>query len=273
MNQLQSLVTAALALALAPLLLSGVAGEQPPAEPNRVLPEEACAAIVREANQFIREALEGPRPGSASRPSPPDVVIRANALLIALAAQNRMGGRGAEARQLATLRDAALDLGKAVEKRPFDRAKVARLARALGRFPDLEPSPHARLVRHPLKDRFSHDDVAFLFGGCNGGKGHRIQLDVLRFARQKTPFTRAEREELGRMAYKVALLGELLLDFDDFITVRSAERRKDWVRLAGGVRDAAWELAEGTRAKDFDRASRAIHKVNGACVECHRKFL
>jgi hypothetical protein len=269
-NNVLRLVTGTLILTFVPLLLAGVAGEQASADRN-VLPEEACTAIVQEASKFIRVSLKSRRLDRPFRGSGPKGVIRANALLIALAAQNRMGSQGAEARRLAGLRDAALNLVKAVEKNPRDRAEVLQRAQTLERFGNLQPNPHARLVRYRLKDHFSHDDIGLLFGGCSGGKGHRIQLDLIKFARQATPWTRAERQKLELLAYKVALLGELLRDFDDF-SVRSAEQRKTWVRLASAVQDGGWELAKGTRATNFDRAKQALHKVNVACRQCHRQF-
>jgi hypothetical protein len=199
-------------------------------------------------------------------------VIRANALLIALAAQNRLGNQDVEARRLATLRDTALNLGKAVEKKPPDRAEILKLGQTLDRFPNLQPNPKASLVRYRLKDHFSHDEVGFLFGGCGGGKGHRIQREVIRFARHTTPFTRAERGKLELMAYKVALLAELVRDLDDTSTVRTPEQRKAWVRLASVVQDGGWELAEASRARNFESTKKVLHQVNGACRECHRKF-
>src|SRR5262245_45049976 len=126
------------ATALVGLLVSGVGGDQEIAGPDRVLPAEACTAIVQEANKVIQEALKGRMPADHHRYRPKNV-IRPNALLIALAAQNRMGNQGVEARRLATLRDAALDLAEAVKKDPPDAAAVVRLARTLQRFPDVEP--------------------------------------------------------------------------------------------------------------------------------------
>src|SRR5262249_39579464 len=141
------------------------------------------------------------------------MTIRANALLIALAAQNRMRSARGDGKELATLRDAALKLAAAAEKK--DLADVLKHAAILSHYPRIKPDPNADpgLVR--LKDLFDHDPISFLFGGCSGRKGHAIEFELTTLSRQTTPLTSAQAEKLELLAYKVALIGGLLRDFDD----------------------------------------------------------
>jgi hypothetical protein len=266
--QLPGPVTATFALALLPVFLAGAG---PPAD-NRVVPEEALAAMVRDANRFIREAVKGEQPVGTDGRHSRCGVISSNALLIALAAQNRMGNGDEKARQLATLRDTAVSLAAAVQNKPCDPAEVARLAGRLARFPDLKPDPQARTVRYRLKDHFDHGHIAVLFGGCGGHHGHRIQADLEKFGQQTTPFTAAEREKIRLVAYKVALLGELLRDFDDYFVLTRTQQRKEWVRRAVDTEYAAWELAEASRADDPEGTKATLRKLNATCADCHRPF-
>src|SRR5262245_54592710 len=119
MNPLiRRVVVPTLCLALTAFALAGVRAAPEPAPPPRetdprVLPERAFLAIVKESNKFIQEPLAGARPSFFFPARVNPVPVRSNALLIALAAQNRMGA-AADGPALATLRDATLKLAAAV---------------------------------------------------------------------------------------------------------------------------------------------------------------
>src|SRR5262249_21544759 len=161
-----------LCLALALLSWPGVEAGGPGQGQEPILPDRAFREIVREANKFIQEPLAKAQP--TPLPELSAMTIRANALLIALAAQNRMRSARGDGKELATLRDAALKLAAAAEKK--DLADVLKHAAILSHYPRIKPDPNADpgLVR--LKDLFDHDPISFLFGGCSGRKGHAIEF-------------------------------------------------------------------------------------------------
>jgi hypothetical protein len=266
------LTIATLCLALAFFSWPGAEAGGPGIEKEPVLPDKAFLEIVKEANRFIQEPLARDRPDAPVRGETAVGTFRANALLIALAAQNRMGRADADAGQLATLRDAALKLAEAVEKQPCDLAEVRKQAEILNQYPNLKADPNARpgLVR--LKDRFDHGPISFLFGGCSGGKGHAIQLQISKLAGQQAPFTPDQAEKLELLAYKVALIGELLRDLDDVIPAKNPELRKEWVSLAGEAQTTGWQLAETARGQNSTDMRRGVSKLHGVCTSCHEKF-
>jgi hypothetical protein len=126
-----------------------------------------------------------------------------------------------------------------------------------------------------LRDTFDHDDIASVFGGCSGNKTQRLELRLLQFKRQKTPFTRDQAEGVELLAYKLALIAEVLREMDDFLpTIRkaTAEDRQEWVRLAGLVREQSWQLADTAHTGNQPTVMQAIKRLNDTCCDCHTKF-
>src|SRR5262249_26628513 len=180
------------------VVIGGTAGRaDPPAPPAKlkepqepVLHDDDFRGIVEEANRYIQDALAKPRKAS---PKPTDTrgfynPCRSNALLIALAVQNHMGDPDADGKQLATLRDTALNLVDAVEKKPLDFDEVVRLADLLNQYPKLKADPNAKTGRVRLKDTFRHGDITLLLGGCSGTSGHAIEAYMLALARKRLPY-------------------------------------------------------------------------------------
>ncbi|MCI0638794.1 MAG: hypothetical protein L0Y72_09815 [Gemmataceae bacterium] len=233
---------------------------------QRVLSDAALTALVQEANQFIRQSLQDLSAKGV-------VDIRANALLLALGAQNRMGQKDLEARVPATLRDVALTLAQEAKQRPSNLAPLLKLADSLSRFPNLDSDPDAKLVRFRLQDQFDHDDVVTLFGGCGIHKGqHRIEATLAKYAHPKAPLTSVESDKLELVAYKVALLGEFNRELDELVASRGQEKRKQWVGFADDLSDRGWELAGEIRSGRFDAAKTALQRVQNACISCHAQF-
>ncbi len=261
---------------LASVRAGGEVAPQPREVGKQVIPEAVFREIVSEANKFIQGPLAK---SAASRGSCylPVETTRANALLIALAAQNRMGsaGTGVEAAKLATLRDAAVELAKTLEKNPNDNPEALKYAAILNRFPDITPDPAASLAPIQFIPTFDHDDVASLFGGCGGNKTQRLEFHLFQAMRQKTPYTEVQAEKLELLVYKVALVGDLLRDMDNFIpstSKNSVEKRKEWVSFATTVHQNSWQLIETTREGDSAKTQKAITKLVGSCTDCHVKF-
>lgn len=262
--------TAAFALILVPFGSAG-ARASPREEPTRpIVPDRVFRQIVAECNQFMQATLAKDAPYAVSHQW--EWSVKANALLIALAAQNQMTKGGDDLRQLATLRDAALKLYEAAQRSPLDVGTVRRLAEVVKRYPDLKADPAARPDPVQLRAICTHDEISILFGGCSGRRGHAVEYDLEQLQKQKTPITAEQTERIERLAYKVALVGGLLRDFDDMIPATKPERRADWSRLASDLSDNAWQLAASARDRHVADTRRGIEKLNNTCTTCHQKF-
>jgi len=267
------------------LLGPGWAGDRR-VERGQALPDEAFTAIVREASKSIDSSLRKGEPRSTY------ITVRVNALVIALAADNRLIKKDAD-RSVADLRDAAVNLVEGLELYHTDRAWGLRLAAlntsdsraihaelakrfaVLERLREQKPNGGSRPVRSRVSSRFTHEDVAFFFGGCGGNDGHKIESELLRLTASAKAVVDAELPPLELLSYKVALVGELLRDFDDharhFKVGTIPERRKQWVGMAMDLEQAAWELADSARAKQVEKAREGVQKLDNACTACHQK--
>lgn len=265
------------------LLGFGWAGDDRDFQRNRVLPDDAFKAIVQDATKAIDSSI---RKGESRSTY---INLRVNALVIALAADNRLNKKEA-ARSAVDLRDSALHLVEGLDLHHTDRhwvlshaalstsdngaihSELARRFAALERLPERKPGNEPRPVRYRLSSRFTHGDVAFFFGGCGGHDGHKIEADLLRLTEKG--FGHQDLGALELMGYKVALVAELLRDFDEdsrFFRNATPERRKQWVGFSMDLEDAAWAVADGARSKQVETTKQAITKLDNTCTTCHRR--
>ena len=258
-------------------VVGAVAAPAPPKDKAKepVLPDAIFRDIVKEANQYIQEPLNKVR---KAQPKPGELIgyttIRANALLIALATQNRMNDPDADAKQLATLRDTAVDLADAVKNNARNFDKALHLADLLNQYPDLKANPNARPGRLRLKDTFTHDEVTFLFGGCSGTSGHAIQGHLLAFARKRLPYSDEDEDKIERLAYKVALLAPFVKEFAvEHTPPKKPGLEQEWVRLAGEVETASWALAGAVRVAEHDDIKKKVSLIFSTCASCHVAFI
>lgn len=256
-------------------------------ERGRALPDEAFTAIVREARQSIDRALRKGDPRSTY------LTLRAEALVLALVADNRLNKPGEEA-AAAQLRDAALHLIDGLELhhtnqswvvshadlKTFDsraiHAELTQRFAALEKSSERKPNGGARPVRYRLSSRFDHHDVTLFFGGCGGNSGHKIAGDLRRLNDAgKSAFVAAELPPLELLGYKVALVGELVRDCDGnsefFHQVPNADRRRQWAVMTADLEQAAWQLADSARAQQSEAAREAVAKLHRTCTACHQK--
>lgn len=263
---------------------TGLAGDQD-AGRGRVMPDEAFAAIVQEARQTIRSTLQKGEPRSTY------FNVRVNALVIAMAADNRLARRDAD-RSAGELRDAALNLSEGLQMHYVgpdwvirlaslntsdNRAIHAELAKrfaALERVAEQKSDTKAKPDRIRLSSRFTHEDLAFFFGGCGGHSGHKIESELLKLTEAGKVQVLEQMPAIERMGYKIALAGELLRDFEahaDVFRGGSPDKRKMWIGLARDLEQTAWELADSARTKQVEPVRTAVNRVNRACIACHEK--
>jgi len=282
-------VLAALCTSLAAFGLAGVRAEtapQPREFGKQVLPERVFQDIVMESTQFIQETLNKEQQSIKPRPALAAAcnisgrsarTIRANALIIGLAAQNRMlgVGTGPDAAKLATLRDAAVKLAVAVAKNPTDNPHLGAQVEILSLYPNLAADPDTSLTPMRFRATFTHDDIASIFSGCGGNKTQLIEQRMGRLLQPKALFTSENVGKLELLAYKVALLSDVIRDMDDMIPAsdkKVVEHRKEWVRFASEVHQEGWQLAETVRDGNVADMRQRLTKLDNACAACHNKF-
>ena len=81
--------------------------------------------------------------------------------------------------------------------------------------------------------------------------------------------------KLELLAYKVALLSDVIRDMDDMIPAsdkKVVEHRKEWVRFASDVHQEGWQLAETVRDGNVADMRQRLTKLDNACAACHNKF-
>lgn len=248
---------------------------------GRVVPDEAFTAIVRDATQRIGATLRKGHPRTTY------IDLRVNALVIALAADNRLLKKDPAA---VALRDAALHLVDGLEMHYTSRdwvlghaalksgdnaaihAELRRRFAALERWPEKKAGAETRFDRYRLSSRFSHEDVAFFFGGCGGSSGHKVESDLLRIT--GGGLKQPELEAMELLGYKVALVGDLLRDYDGHSTSFRGpppEPRKLWLNLSVDLEQAAWDLAASARSKHLETTRQAVQKLETSCTACHLK--
>lgn len=151
--------------------------------PKSIMPEAAFSETVKEALQNIQGALDS-KPNEKSTPA----LVRTNALMIAAAAQDNINRPGADVKQLATIRLAALKLAEASQKKKFNLEEAKRQAAILGPFPNITADPAAKTDMVSLKEQFDIGNVMNVFDKKNKG-GQGIEIELLTLEQQKKPYT------------------------------------------------------------------------------------
>ncbi|HEV3260851.1 MAG TPA: cytochrome c [Gemmataceae bacterium] len=224
-----------------------------------VLPETALAVVVKEAVKNIEKPADKM---TAKR-------IRANAFMVAVAAQDAMLNKGADARRLATLRDAAIRLAKAAAGKRVNQAEAKKEAAVLASFPNIEPAADAKTDPVDLKDEFELADVMRVFDKANkGGQGVELQLVILQ--QQKRPYTPKQMADFETSAYKTAMIAALSRGQDEKATTKAD--KKQWQQWSDNMQKLSLELLQASGARDSKHFKVTLRKLSDSCASCHEKF-
>jgi hypothetical protein len=188
--------------------------------------------------------------------------VKGTALLIAHYAQTARNKDNAQ--EMATLRDLALKVLKAVENEKIADAKA--LAAGLSAKP--KPDPGAKLDVTPLNPILRLEFVMRVFSSPKlGGYGLEMELDKLVDVRG--PLAGAEQAKAIDMANKMVLIG-LLAEAYAPESDQGKKTRKDWMTFSLQLRQSSLALAEAARTgKDIGIAANA---VSVSCTKCHDIF-
>ena len=199
--------------------------------------------------------------GLAKQPVPREVsTLKAAAMLVALNAQNQMGGK--DGAKMAGLRDAALEVAAAVAKKDYVAAKTAA-----GALKDAKPVADAKLVKletlhkfdlHELMSSFRKDTV----GGLNLGAEVKAQSKAV-----------TDPKLAALTAGRIALIGVYTLEMppEDI----DAAKKKQWdawsKEMTTLATDISTEAAKGASA-DKPKMAKKFRDLDMNCNACHTVF-
>jgi hypothetical protein len=260
MRNCKGLKASGLAAVSLGIWLLAAPGSGADASPKPLVPAADLVKLISQAVQTVQEGL---------RDKPEERLtakrIRRSGILIAVYAQSGLAHAGPDANRLAMLRDLGLKLAHAIEKKDFKEATA--LAATLARYPQLDADPGAKPEPLPL---LPHTEVAELMSQFasvrSGGEDIERKLDDLAALAGKTVPPAALTEQLVLLAYKVALVGDVL-------QAHTPDKQpKEWQTWARALRQEATELAEAAKAKNGPAAHAAAFKLSHTCSRCHEVF-
>ncbi len=256
-------------------LLGGVVGLIQSTHAADPLPDAEFKALVEEDAKNIvawaeigKNAVAGKDPKAKDKLKHVNRAVKSNALLVALAAQNRMTGKNAaDDAKLAALRDAAVDIAKSVRAKKFDSALT--IGKTLS--PNMAAGKKKAAIT-PIGDlvHAAELDVGELMHPFRpvvvGGYG--IEKEVQDNAQKKavTP-----PDKVAMLADRVLLIADVI-EFIEFPGANNKKFKKDWADFNKDTKAAATTLLAAARTKNAKDIQAAFVKLETSCVACHRQF-
>ncbi len=238
---------------------------------KKALPEEPFKALVEREAKLIQECLKGDDEDKHLR-------ARAGALMIQGYAVTQQK-QSAAAEALAAL---AQDLGKAIRTKG-KLADARKLADKLLKPGDYKSEAKRDWrgdldlfdIMNPLKTVGKGGDgiapalqVNIRLRGTQNG----IEEKIRNLAARKLQEAILEKasKELTLLAYRMAVLGELVHDFP--LPKKGKGTLKEWQELSLDMRNAALEVAAAAAKKDAEAVFQASVRLNSTCTQCHSAF-
>jgi hypothetical protein len=242
-------------LSLLALGLTMIAWAQPQASPADV------AKLISQDAKYIQDTLAKPTVDKKSQRR-----VRIAAMLIAQYAQGGLAKDNPKNASLATLRDKALGIIKAVDADKLADAK--KLADALS--PDIKAEGVVNVDFVPLNKSLEFEAVMRAFSSERvGGFGLENQLEEL--VELKGPVDAEKAEKIQTLALKVAQIAHLAHAYvpekDD-----GKKTKKAWLEDAKEMQAAAMALAEAGKGKQDVAIAKAAQNLSGTCIKCHDIF-
>lgn len=240
-------------------LLAGWALAPAGADQGRpVLPAPDFEAVVKDSVGRIQAGLDRGDKKLAA-------LVRTNALLVILAAQDQMRAGGGKSGQLAALQDTGVKLARAAQGPKLDVAAVKAEMKRLEAFPMQIGDAPGGPGPVPFKNLFDIDDVMNVFRKAGKG-GQDLEKDLLNLGMQKRSFT-AEQMAPGMVlaADKTALVARLAARYDQ----AAKGQVKEWQAWTADMEKYARDLAAAARAGDNKQVKAALKKLNTTCADCH----
>ena len=199
--------------------------------------------------------------GLSKQPIPREVpTLKATAMLVALNAQNQMGGK--DGAKMAGLRDAALEVAAAVGKKDFAAAKTAAAA-----LNDAKPVSDAKPVKLESMHKFELEELMSTFRKGTVG-GLNLEAEVKAQSKAVT-----DPKLAAITAGRVALIGVYTVELppegiDAAKKMQWDAWSKEMTKLASDVSD---EAAKGAAA-DKAKLAKGFKALDMNCNACHTVF-
>jgi cytochrome c556 len=262
---------------LAAVWVAGAASHSGAQDSKAVLPDGAAVKMIQADVVFLEKALE-------KKPKAAEIAtIKATALLIALNAQNSMGG---DANKMAAIRASALSLAKSAntDSGKFSDADYMATKKA---FADLKSGTAAGADKAPVPvskmTESSGVDLDWLMRGAfkppakvgtmdTDKMGRQIEKNIRDMAQKKKPADAALATDAGNRS---VVVGEFTLAMPHEDAKKNPAKMKQWEDFTKEMIKVGKEVAaEGTKAAKADKAElqKKLSKLDGTCVACHEVF-
>ena len=225
--------------------------------PDEALPADVFARLVTQDAKYIQATLVKAKIDKKTARK-----VKATALMIAQYAQTNMNNTNAK--EMATLRDQAIAVIKAVEDEKIVDAR--KLAATLSAKPKADPV--AKTEKIPLSPHLEFEYVMRQFSAERiGGFGLEKELEDL--VDIKGPVSGEKQQKVVDIAHKIATIGSLAHAYPPEKD-EGKKTKKAWTGLAKQMHEQALALAE--TAKMGKEVSIAANALTASCTRCHDVF-
>lgn len=226
-----------------------------------LLPPPEFDRLVKHDVKFIQEALAKGLDKKSERK------VFTTAFMIAVYAQNSMTKGAKNAQELATLRDTAMSLVKAVKDGDDKAAKSIAAS--------LSPNPKAdkNAKREPIvfEKVFDFEDIMRQFSTERiGGFGLERELEDL--LESKDAWTPAQMERLAYLGYKLAMIGYVSDSYAEERNEGGKKTIKNWRAHTANFRNLTVAMSEAAKTKNEANIRTALDRVITSCKKCHDDF-
>jgi hypothetical protein len=218
------------------------------------LPEGAAAAQLTADAAYLQTGL-GKKAKNAVTP------LKSTAMLIALNAQNQLGGKDGE--KMAGARDAALKVAAALSKTEPDWDAAAKAAAEI----TTGKGDAKKTVKLHEQNEFDVHDLMTVFKPKNRG-GRGLEDDIRKGS--KTGADPKATAEMGVLVHLIGQYTEAMAPKDE-----GADKQKKWTEWAKEMQKLGKEAAEeGLKGAKADKAAitKKLLAVDANCTACHNVF-
>jgi hypothetical protein len=167
----------------------------------------------------------------------------------------------------ADLRDAALALLQAAQKKDYDQAK--KLAAVMAQFPNLKHDDTPHPSNPAPKNGLGMEDIMRPFSASGARLEKTLAGDGRLDSAQLAGPGRAE--EATDHAYQVAALACFVQGHTP-AKDEKGQSRKVWQEASADMQRQALEMALAARAKDTAGLHKAYSSLAASCTQCHKVF-
>jgi len=167
--------------------------------------------------------------------------------------------------QMATLRDTAIALIDAVDKK--DAAKVKELAGLLSSKIKANPAADPKNSPWPKAVKFDHVMRAYSSDRV-GGLGLEAKIEAL--LEEKGPLSADKQKEVLEVAYKSAAIAKIAESYKPASDEGMGFNPANWLKFSEQFRKNSLALADA--AKSNGNVAAAAEKLSASCVACHDVF-